>query len=169
MPKEVDDPTRSTGSPGRSISAPLSLWKQAIPVTLSHSARFTVPPCCPSHTRSKACTRVLSDGKLQGAFSDKWHCLICGTHQSGRGGVANRHHAVNRALCETAWTLGEAEEVRGLLPEQIASRSAHDIPWRVSSVGCEDQSSASTILPNAGSRRSTTVHLQCQLEQEQEV
>ena len=55
---------------------------------------------------------------LEGAFSDRWHCLICSTHRSGRGGVASRHHAVNRALCETAWTLGgQADmEVRGLLP-----------------------------------------------------
>ena len=110
----------------RSISAPLSsLWKQAIPSTASLTlldsqyrlaARLNLdlapvksmaplPEYCPT------CNR-------QGAFSDKWHCLICGTHQSGRGGVANRHHAVNRALCETAWTLGgQADmEVRGLLP-----------------------------------------------------
>ena len=53
-----------------------------------------------------------------GVFSDRWHCLICAAHQIGQGGVARRHHAVNRALCETAWTLGgQADmEVQGLLP-----------------------------------------------------
>ena len=56
--------------------------------------------------------------KRDGVFSDTWHCLICAVHTSGSGGVANRHHAVNRALCETAWTLGgQADmEVKGLLP-----------------------------------------------------
>jgi hypothetical protein len=110
----------------RSIAAPLaSLWKQAIPSTASLAlldsqyrlaARLNldlapVKSMAPLPEHCPTCN-------LQGAFSDKWHCLICGTHQSGRGGVANRHHAVNRALCETAWTLGgQADmEVQGLLP-----------------------------------------------------
>ena len=110
----------------RSISAPLSsLWKQAIPVTasltlldsqyrLAARLNLDLDPVKSMAPLPEYCPTC----KLQGAFSDKWHCLICGTHQSGRGGVANRHHAVNRALCETAWTLGgQADmEVRGLLP-----------------------------------------------------
>ena len=110
----------------RSISAPLaSMWKQAVPVTASLTlldsqyrlaARLNLdlapvrdmallPDQCPT------CQQV-------GVFSDTWHCLTCITHQRGAGGVAGRHHAVNRALCETAWTLGgQADmEVKGLLP-----------------------------------------------------
>ena len=110
----------------RSISAPLSsLWKQAIPSTASLTlldSQYRLAARLNLDLAPVKCMAPLPEYcptcQLQGAFDDKWHCLICGTHQSGRGGVANRHHAVNRALCETAWTLGgQADmEVRGLLP-----------------------------------------------------
>jgi hypothetical protein len=101
------------------------MWKQAVPSTASLTlldsqyqlaARLNLDLAplrnvAPSPEQCPTCQQ-------HGAFSDTWHCLICSTHQSGTGGVARRHHAVNRALCETAWALGgQADmEVQGLLP-----------------------------------------------------
>ena len=110
----------------RSISAPMaSMWKQAVPSTASLTlldsqyrlaARLNLDLAplrnmAPLPAQCPTCHQ-------QGAFSDTWHCLICSSHKRGRGGVARRHHAVNHALCETAWTLGgQADmEVQGLLP-----------------------------------------------------
>jgi hypothetical protein len=110
----------------RSIAAPMaSMWKQAVPSTasltlldsqyrLAARLNLDLAPIRDMAPLPEQCPTC----KQHGAFGDLWHCLICNVHQGGQGGVARRHHAVNRALCETAWTLGgQADmEVQGLLP-----------------------------------------------------
>ena len=110
----------------RSISAPMaSMWKQAVPSTASLTLLDSQYRLAARLNLDLAPLRNMAPLPEQcptceqpGVFSDMWHCLICSSHTSGRGGVARRHHAVNRALCETAWTLGgQADmEVQGLLP-----------------------------------------------------